>query len=496
MKVSFVKAPIGGIIGLEIITFVEPLGLECVAASILQHGHDCQIIDMRIDGIENGSTKVVKFEPEIIGIQVNFTTERYRALRVIQKLRQRVPQATIVVGGHDASRDPKWFIRPGIDIIVVGDGEEVMPDLVHALDKGLDLKKVAGLVINQESSPVYTPPATGRRKLDDLPLPARDLIADYASEYYINFRRPLSLMETARGCPFKCNFCSVWKFHESSFREKSPDRVIEELAQIQSPNIFVTDDIFWLNVKRGRALASAIKASGIKKHFTIQTRSDIICKFSHLIDMWKECGELSIFLGLEKVDDAGLKSVNKHNVAAKNDLALEILRDKGVGYTPNFIVDPDWEIEDFNKLKRWIEQKGAYNSGFSVLTPLPGTDLWDEVQDQVNTEDWELFDIVHAVLPTKMSLQQFYQEYANLWKHTLDIRFRERGRLTAYVGMLAAFATGKVSLRAIRRGMRLGMANMLSNPDTFLKAHHESDQRLSDAKSLLAPGGLTTPGVH
>lgn len=154
-------------------------------------------------------------------------------------------------------------------------------------------------------------------------------------------------METARGCPFKCNFCSVWKFHESTFREKSPDRVVEELAQIKAPNIFVTDDIFWMNVKRGRALADAIKASGIRKHFTVQTRTDIICKFNHLIDMSKDCGDLSIFLGLEKVDDDGLRSINKHNVAAKNDRAIEILADKGVGYTPNFIVDPDWEAKDF-----------------------------------------------------------------------------------------------------------------------------------------------------
>ncbi len=488
MKVSLLKAPIGGIIGLEIITFVEPLGLECVAGSLLRHGHDCQIVDLRIDGAKKGIAKATAFEPDIVGLQVNFTTERYRALRIIQKVKQVMPDALVVVGGHDASRDPAWFLRPCIDVVAVGDGEEVMPNLVDVYEKGGDLKRVPGLVLNRPSGPVDTGPAAARPNLDDLPLPARDLIKDYESEYYINFRRPLALMETARGCPFKCNFCSVWKFHESTFREKSPDRVVEELAQIKAPNIFVTDDIFWMNVKRGRALADAIKASGIRKHFTVQTRTDIICKFNHLIDMWKDCGDLSIFLGLEKVDDEGLRSINKHNVAAKNDRAIEILADKGVGYTPNFIVDPDWDVKDFTKLKRWIDRTGAYNSGFSVLTPLPGTDLWDDVQDQVLTEDWELFDILHAVLPTKMPLDQFYQEYADLWKHTLDMRFRERGRLSAYVGILAAIATGKVSLGAIRRGMRVGMTSLLSNPDTFMQAHWESEDRLRDVQPLLASG--------
>ena len=485
MRVAFLKAPVGGIIGLEMITFVEPLGLECVAGGLERHGHECAIVDLRIDGMDKGMKKAVAFGPEIVGLQVNFTTERYRALRVVREAKRLMPHALIVVGGHDASRDPKWFLREGIDIVAVGDGEEIMPALVDEYARGGDFKGVPGLVLNRASGYVDTGPAIARRNLDDLPFPARHLIKDYAGEYYINFRRPLALMETARGCPFKCNFCSVWKFHESTFREKSPERVVEELGQIEAPNVFITDDIFWLSVRRGEALAKALKASGIKKHFTIQTRSDIVCKFHHLLEMWKDCGKMTVFLGLEKIDDDGLKSVNKHNVAEKNNRAIKILQDLDVGYTPNFIVDPDWEPKDFAKLKRWIDKTGAYNSGFSILTPLPGTDLWDEMQDQVVTDDFELYDIVHTVLPTKMPLHDFYREYAGLWQHTLDVRFKEQGRLAAYVGLLYAIASRKVTLTAMRRGMRLGMANILSKPETFLRAHEQSEARMQHVQSLL-----------
>jgi radical SAM superfamily enzyme YgiQ (UPF0313 family) len=291
-------------------------------------------------------------------------------------------------------------------------------------------------------------------------------------------------METARGCPFKCNFCSVWKFHESTFREKSPARVVEELALVEAPNIFLTDDIFWMNVKRGRELAEALIDSGIRKHYTLQTRSDIITRFPDLVAMWKDCGELSVFLGLEKIDDAGLASVNKGNTAANNERALEILADLGVGYTPNFIVDPSWERSDFDKLKRWIDRTGAYNSGFSVLTPLPGTDLWDDVKRDVNTEDWELFDITHAVLPTRLPLDEFYRELAGLWRHALDVRYRIRGRLATHLKLVAALATGKVTVSALRKGMRMG--DVLGRSDTFLKAHRESPGRLAEAGELAA----------
>ncbi len=461
------------------ITFVEPLGLECVAGGLEQEGHECQIIDLRIDGMEEGLRKARSFAPDVVGLQCNFTTERFRTLRVAAAVKRELPEALVVLGGHDASRDPGWFRQPELDVVAVGDGEEIMPALVAAHQRGGDLRKVPGLVLNTPDGQHHTGPAPARAEIDDLPMPARHLIAEYADEYYINFRRPLALLETARGCPFKCNFCSVWKFHQSTLREKSPERVVAELAQIKAPNVFITDDIFWMNVKRGRELAAAIQAAGIRKTYTIQTRSDIVTRFPDLIAQWKECGHMTVFLGLEKIDDAGLASVNKGNSAANNDLAIKILQDLGVGYTPNFIVDPGWDREDFANLKRWIDRTGAYNSGFAVLTPLPGTDLWDDVKDDLTTVDWELFDITHAVLPTRLPLEEFYRELAGLWRHTMDVRYAIKGRLNVHLGLLAALATGKLSLSALRKGMRMG--SVLSRPESFLRAHRESAARLVEA---------------
>ena len=485
MRVSLLKAPIGGIIGLEMITFVEPLGLECVAGALEREGHTCQIIDLRIDSMERGVAKVRAFEPDIVGLQCNFTTERFRALRLARKVKHDFPNALIVLGGHDASRDPQWFLKPAIDVIVVGDGEDVMPALAAAWERDHDLRNVPGLLINA-TPPIDTGHAPTRGNVDDLPFPARHLIREYAGEYYINFRRPLALLETARGCPFKCNFCSVWKFHESTFREKSPERVVAELREIEAPNVFITDDIFWMNVKRGREMATALMKSGITKHYTLQTRSDIIVKFPDLVEQWKGCGRMTVFLGLEKIDDEGLKSVNKKNTADNNNRAIRILQELGVGYTPNFIIDPSWDKADFEKLKRWIDETGAYNSGFSVLTPLPGTDLWDETEPSIDTRDWELFDIAHAVMPTKLPLQEFYREYAGLWQHAMDTRYRLEGKMRTQFGLMLAIATGKVTLSALRKGMRLGMGNVLSNPKSFLRAHEESAERLAGAESLLS----------
>jgi len=472
MRVALVKPPIGGILGLEMLTFVEPLGLICVAAALEEGGHECLVLDLRLDDEEEGFARLREFDPQLVGIQCNFTTERYRTRRIARRARRELPGAWVLVGGHDASREAGWFSDPAIDAVAVGDGEEILPPLADALERGKDPRGVPGLVLQRDGEQVATGHAPARGELDELPLPARHLIADYAPHYYINFRKPLALLETARGCPFKCNFCSVWKFHESTFREKSPERVVRELEQIEAPNVFITDDIFWMNVRRGFEMADRIIASGVRKYFTVQTRTDIICKFPHLIEKWKECGDLAIFLGVEAVTDEGLDRVNKKNTAANNERALGILKDLGVGFTPNFIVDPAWDRDDFARLRDWIERMGAYNSGFTVLTPLPGTDLWDEASRQVTTDDWEMFDIIHAVLPTKLPLEEFYEEYSKLWRHVLDVRYRERGKVKTYLQLGAALATGKVSLGAVRKGMN--MAKVFSRPETFLRAHRET----------------------
>lgn len=469
MNVAFLKPPIGGILGLEMLTFVEPLGPISIAGGLEADGHTVRIFDLRIEGEEKGMTLCRDFEPGVVGLQCNFTTERFRTLRLAERVRRELPDAFIVVGGHDASREPDWFVHPAIDAIAIGDGEEVLPALADALEHRGDLAKVPGLLLKTGDGPLLTGHAPTRKNLDDLPLPARHLISHYAPHYYINFRKPLALMETARGCPFKCNFCSVWKLHESTFRQKSPERVVEELRQIEAPNIFITDDIFWMDVRRSEEMARQIKAAGIKKYFTVQTRTDIICKFPHLIEMWKECGSLSIFLGLEAVTDEGLDAVNKHNTMANNARALAILREMGVGYTPNFIVDPAWDHEDFARLRSWIEETGSYNSGFSILTPLPGTDLWETAQRQVTTRNWEMYDIVHTVLPTTLPLKDFYEEYSRLWRHVLEVRYRHRGKARTYLALGAALVTGKVSLGAVRKGMNI--ASVFSKPETFLKDH-------------------------
>ena len=104
LRVAMLKPPIGGILGLEMLTFVEPLGFICIAGGLEEAGHECKVIDLRIDGMEKGLAEAEAFEPDVIGLQCNFTTERFRTLELARRVSGELAarRRSSSIGGHDS----------------------------------------------------------------------------------------------------------------------------------------------------------------------------------------------------------------------------------------------------------------------------------------------------------------------------------------------------------------------------------------------------------
>jgi radical SAM superfamily enzyme YgiQ (UPF0313 family) len=127
-------------------------------------------------------------------------------------------------------------------------------------------------------------------------------------------------------------------------------------------------------------------------------------------------GLSNVFLGFEKPDQAGLEAVNKRNTVKNNEEALAILRASGIEPNPSFISDPADGPEEFEALRAYVRQLKLKFPYFNVLTPLPGTALFEEMEDHLTTTNYELFDLLHAVTPTRLPLDGFYQEFAQVWR--------------------------------------------------------------------------------
>lgn len=423
MRVLLIQPGYRRSLGLRCISLIEPLGLEAVAAHL--GDHEVRILDLRLE--EDLENTVSSFRPQVCGINCSFTVDVYQTIAIAEFLKKNGESPLVFVGGHHASLNPQDFHRGAIDGVVIGEGESTFPELMATLDKGEDLIRVPGLALNRPAGQVITPPRLLIKDLDSLFPPARHLTDRYRDQYYLWFQKPIAALETARGCPYRCNFCSIWKFYRGSCRTKSPQKVVEELAGLPEENVLITDDNFLLSPSRAQEIARLIQEQSLKKRFTIQARSDTIARHPEVVALWREVGLQGVFIGFEKIQDPELQGLNKHSCAADNEQALQILREQGIEMMPSFIVDPDWDRADFERLRHYILQRRIYIPSLTILTPLPGTEFFDLVHERLVTRDYELFDLMHAVLPTRLNLPEFYRRFAGLYQAGYLLSLVRRG---------------------------------------------------------------------
>lgn len=444
MRVLLVQPPQFGKPGFNKIALVEPLGLEMVAGALIPE-HDVRIHDMRLN--DNLEKTLASFQPDAVGISCSFTIDVYRARKIAVTAREAgVP--FIFVGGLHASLNPPDFEQPEIDCIVVGEGEFASRDLLATVEAGGALNTVQGIVINDSDGQVFTGPRP-LADLDDLPFPAQELLKPgRRHRYFFNFWKPLAMVETARGCPHRCNFCSVWTFFQGRCRTKSPERVADELQRRKERYILITDDNFLLNVNRARKIAEIIKARGIRKRYSFQARSDTIVKHPEIIAQWRAIGLSHIFIGFESLDQEELQATNKKNDVATNEAALEIVHSHNLTVTGAFIVNPDYGPREFKRLRDYIASRRISLPQFTVLTPLPGTDLFREIEKKISVKNYELYDFFHSVLPTKLDPADFYREFASLYKSAYSNVNIFRTRVFP---VILGLATRRLSLTHMRR---------------------------------------------
>jgi hopanoid C-3 methylase len=430
MRLLLIQPPQGTRFGFTRILMVEPLGLECVGSALKLHGHDVALIDLRLDRSSALRSALTSPRPGAVGISCGFTTDVYSTLWTARAVKQTIPGTPVFVGGHHASLIPGDFLFPGspVDAVVIGEGEWTGLELADALERGDDPASVPGVLTLENRDGGYKE-RIHSTSLDDLPLPDRRLTLRYRRRYHHAFDTPSACVETSRGCPFDCNFCSIWVFYQRRARRRSPERIVEDLEQVRmlgEDRVFFTDDIAFLQHDAYEELGHRIREAGLKHMYSCETRADLIVRYRDLFSLWREIGLKTVFLGIEKVDDTGLDSIRKRTKggAATNLEAIEILRSHNITPMTSLITDPAWGEEDFDRLEEFIKLLDLPCPTFTILTPLPGTELWESAKDRLITDDYNLFDVMHLVLPSKLPPERFFERFAGLYSRRMDANTR------------------------------------------------------------------------
>ncbi len=401
-------------LGGEDVSLFEPLALEYVAAGVAG-SHDVRILDQRID--PDLDRVLEDFDPEVVGFTA-YTVHVDVVRRLCEHVKGRNSKILTVVGGHHASVLPEDFLSPSIDAVVMGEGVLSFRTIVSRFEKGDDLAGIPGTAVRNGSALMKTEDRTPMN-MDALPFPMRSLTARYRKHYYSEWMKPLASIRTSKGCPYRCNFCALWRLTGGRYLKRSPECIVKELQGIEEENVFFADDESMVDAPRMKKLADLIQEAGIRKRYFLYGRSDTIAKHPDLLEAWRDVGLERIFVGLEFFRDKDLEYINKGSSIDDNAKAVKILQDLGIDIYASFIVRPEFTHEDFDALHDYCRRLGLDFASFAVLTPLPGTGFYRDMQERLITRDYALYDFVHTVLPTVLPLPQFYGELARLYREAI-----------------------------------------------------------------------------
>jgi magnesium-protoporphyrin IX monomethyl ester (oxidative) cyclase len=389
----------------ELFLRLEPLGLERVAAAVQAAGHDVRLLDLQIFEHRDFERELRSFHPEAIGFGLNYLANVPEVIELAAAAKALLPGCFVFVGGHSVSFIASHVLEQSegaIDAVVRGEGEPVVPTMLAAVRDG-GHHGLPGVI-----TPLATGPAGPLLESIDTPRPARELTRR-RRRYFIGELDPCASIEFTRGCPWDCSFCSAWTFYGRSYRRASPEAAAAELASIAEPNVFIVDDVAFIRPEHGHAIAHELERRRVTKRYYLETRSDVLLRNREVFERWRRLGLEYMFLGVEALDKDGLDLFNKRVSPDDNFRALEVAREIGLTVAINLIVDPSWDRERFDLVRKFALAVPEIVH-LTVMTPYPGTQIWAQAAQGLSTLDYRLFDIQHAVTPTRLSLREFYQE--------------------------------------------------------------------------------------
>jgi anaerobic magnesium-protoporphyrin IX monomethyl ester cyclase len=386
-----------------------PLGLLYLAAVAREAGYEVAVFDAMFEEGDDAFLRALERErPQIVGLAV-LATVRRAALRLASLAKGW--GATVIVGGADPTARPDLYLRyeaegvSPVDVVVVGEGEEtileILPPLLDGEDPGAALREVGGVAFRDGTGRVIRTPSRHLiQDVDELPFPARYLLDIEA--YRRAWRRKhdhfsLSIIAT-RGCPFGCTWCQKSVFGRS-FRPRSPESVAEEMAIIkrsyQPDQIRIVDDVMGIDKDWVRSWHDAVLAKGAVIPFECLSRVDLLDE--EMARLLKGIGCQRIHFGAESGSQTVLDAMNKGITVEEIDEAAELCRRLDIEtYFYMMVGYPGETWSDLKRSARLLRRTRPDDFSTTIAYPLPGTPFYEEVRGRLAFEGTGAPDWIHT----------------------------------------------------------------------------------------------------
>ncbi len=485
--------------GAEIAGSWPPAWVAYLTGALRKAGFDdIHFVDAMTNDLTEGQirVKIAELQPDVVGV-TSITPSIYAAERCLQIAKEVVPHAIGVLGGVHATFMFKQVLSeaPWIDVIVRGEGEEVVVQLFAAIAEGrwpADRKKINGLAYIDGDEIVATPAAATVKDLDGLD-PDWSIL-EWEKYTYIPLGTRVAIPNMARGCPFTCSFCSQWKFWRD-YRVRDPKAVVDEIEKMVNEHdvgfFILADEEPTINRKKFVQFCQELIDRGLpdRVKWGINTRVTDILRDEELLPFYRRAGLVHISLGTEAAAQMKLDQFNKETRVEDNRRAIELLRKADILTEAQFIVGLDNETEETLEETFqlcWDWQPDLAN--WAMYTPWPFTPLFQEMKDQVEVFDFSRYNFVNPIMkPAAMDraqlLDRVMHNYRRFYSRKALFHYPWRGtgfRRRYLLGCLKAFLKAGVQ----RSFYDLGKNNYWG-PQSKDKVHFDFDMTKQLAEAQL-----------
>lgn len=374
------------------------LGIALIATILNKNGFKVKAYCEDFAAIDYNEVK----DADLVGIS-SITSTSTRSYKLINEIKKINPDVPIIMGGAHPTFMPEEVIENGSDYAVRGEGERTILELIDAIEGKINFEDVKGLSFKKDGNFIHNEDRELIENLDELPYPDWSLLENHEEINYMP-------IQTSRGCPYNCRFCSVIKVFGRKYRFRSVDSVIAEIKHLlkifegtKAKRIFFYDDNFSANRKRVKSLLNKILDQKIKMPtWFSQDRLDI-AEDEELVELMAKAGCMRIMAGIESINPKTLQEYNKGQKVEGIKEAISVLHKHGIGVHGMFVLGGENDdIDSIKKTMSFIIENKIDTVQIMMLIPFPGTEIYNEYKQQGRmifdgAKDWYLFDGHHVV---------------------------------------------------------------------------------------------------
>ena len=430
------------------------LGLVVLATRLKAAGYDVKVFVEEVSPVDFAAL----FSADLVGIST-ITSTAPRAYEFAKAARRAgIP---VVMGGPHVTFLPEEALQH-CDYVIRGEADDLIVDFVDRLASGADLETMPSLsrrVGRHGDSPVengeviHNPASPTPTDVEALPVPDLTLIQGYDLSPGSG---PVVPVQTSRGCPFDCTFCSVTKMFGRAYRFRSTENVMGELRPLRGRYVFFYDDNFTANLKRAKDLMRAMIRERLDLKWSAQVRCDA-ARDPELLDLMARSGCYYVYIGIESVSPAVLESYDKRQSVDEIERVVREFDRRGIRIHGMFIFGADEDTtETVRETARFARKHHLASAQFAILVPLPGTPVFEtlEREGRLLTRDWSRYDGHHVVFrPKRMSTLDLQVETLRAFGmfYSLSAALRRLARFDWFT--LAIKLWGRYHARRFRKRM-------------------------------------------